>query len=203
MNFADIFTRKSQFGFMPRFAGLVATGRKTTTIRKPRKREPECGDICRFWTWSNRPYNSPQWLVGYGIAVSIETIMLTMDKGKMRILLGKSRMVRGWGDDEFCDEPERVESVVIRDTSEPMLDIGTEGDSWPDRFAAEDGFSDASDMQRWFSENHDFPFIGTKTKWLLLTTVDWPLKGKPEVLALPRFAPLLKSLRLAGVGKRP
>lgn len=199
MNFTEIFPRKSQFGFQARFARLVATGRKTTTIRAPRKREPECGDICRFWTWVGTPYRSAQWLIGYGIAVRVETIGLSLNDGKLRIAIGQSRQISGWHDENFCEVPMPINFYTNRDKADPTLTV--DNDRWADSIAIADGFSNADDMRRWFVAHHGLPFIGTKIEWLRITSVDWPEGRKPEVFALPRFAELAKALALRGVGK--
>lgn len=200
MTFKELLSRQSTFGFMQRFAPLVASGKKTTTIRKPQHREPKCGDLVKLWTWSGQPRHSEQWLLGYGVAVRVETIGIEEVNGHARLTLFEHAMISGWMDDDFLAEPEFRPLYRARKSSTTPLRVDNQ--VWANGIANKDGFTTAWEMLEWFREMYGTPFIGTNVEWLPITESRMDGWKKPEVFALPRFAKLAQQLQLDGVGKR-
>jgi hypothetical protein len=60
--------------FMPRFAPLVECGSKLQTVRPPRKRPIQVGDIASLREWTGEPYRSPQRILREAKVIAVESV---------------------------------------------------------------------------------------------------------------------------------
>ncbi len=69
--------------FQPRFAELVASGRKLQTVRPVPRRRPRPGDTLSLRAWSGKPYRSPQRILA---TAEVESVCdLTLDADELTI----------------------------------------------------------------------------------------------------------------------
>lgn len=132
--------------FQPRFARLVESGAKLTTIRGEShnpKYPPEVilykgrpiapGDTLDLREWPGRPYAT------------------------------KHRKIRM----EICESVERI--ILDRDEFDSMEIGGVFQDQTPrEAVARGDGFADFLTMMEWFDKTHGLPFRGVLIRWKLL-----------------------------------
>jgi hypothetical protein len=67
-------TRRHVRLFQPRFASLVESGAKTTTIRPTPKRPIRVGDVLDLRTWTGQPYRSKQRKLREAVCTAVRSI---------------------------------------------------------------------------------------------------------------------------------
>lgn len=73
--------------FMPRFHDPIRRGTKIQTIRAPRKRKVEPGDQLSLRAWSDKPYRSPQIVLGTAACVDTNRLRIENNFGQLRVIL--------------------------------------------------------------------------------------------------------------------
>lgn len=127
--------RRFVFMFQSQFAELVTTGLKRQTVRAPRKRWPNVGDLIDCRVWTGAPYRSKQRHLCHGrITMACSCRITAFD---VLIVPAPSNRGATWRE----------------------LSSGNED------FAVADGFKDFASMVAWFAETHGLPFEGMLVKW--------------------------------------
>ena len=126
--------------FQPRFAELVASGRKLQTIRPLPKRIPFPGDHLSLRTWTGLPYRSPQ-------RVLLDTTLASIQPVRIQ-------------DDGIYKAPEP--GSLLHAIGVPIIRLHGES---ADRFAVADGFDHWPAMHAWFQAEHGLPFDGVLLTW--------------------------------------
>jgi hypothetical protein len=130
------------YNFQSRFADAVADGRKTQTIRAPRKdgRIPKVGQTAYLYTGMR---SSAARKLGEGMIVEVENILIDEDGAFISVV-----------DLPICD-------ALANDGKYKVL-----GNR--DAFAQADGFTDWQEMVDWFRSTHGLPFAGHLIMWEML-----------------------------------
>jgi hypothetical protein len=130
------------YNFQLRFADAVADGRKTQTIRAPRKdgRVPKVGETAYLYTGMR---SSACRKLGEGRIIGVENILIDED----------GAFISGV-DIPICD-------ALANDGKYKVL-------GKRDAFAQADGFTDWQDMVGWFRDTHGLPFVGHMIMWEML-----------------------------------
>lgn len=123
--------------FEARFAGLVSSGRKTQTIRAPRKCPIKVGDTLHLFTGQRHPGCRK---LGIGRCTGVQAIKI--------------------------DESTGFE-VVEESPVQPVLRVRRLSDREAARLARADGFSSTREMVDWFRDRHGLPFRGHVIRWVL------------------------------------
>lgn len=126
--------------FKPRFAELVASGKKTQTIRPLPKRIPRRGDLLSLRTWEGQPYRSKQRVLREAVVQEVRPCFIREDG--IYTQPGQGSLLWSMG----------VNVMHLRGED-------------ADRFARADGFSHWPEMFEWFRLEHGLPFDGIAIFW--------------------------------------
>jgi len=127
--------------FKPEFCDDVQSGKKTQTIRLPRKRKPRPGDLISLRKWEGTPYKSKQVRLAIGQALNLSKIEI----------LACPAVVNG-----------RRADVYINGNHQSDMQLGD--------LAKLDGFDCTSDMIDFFADGYGLPFVGELLKWKFMTS---------------------------------
>lgn len=100
--------------FAARFAPLVESGRKTTTIRPRRKRPIEVTDSLSLRRWSDGAYRSKQIVLGVGTCVHVDHIVIDIVRSRPAIIVNRVKF-----------SSEQMREVAIRDGFSDALEMVT------------------------------------------------------------------------------
>lgn len=90
--------------FQPRFAPMVKNGTKRHTIRGERKRPVRAGDFLSLREWTDKPYRSPQRILGEAFCTGVRPIRISYsDTFRPVVLDGKLLEPREAGDLAMAD----------------------------------------------------------------------------------------------------
>lgn len=126
--------------FKPRFAEMVASGKKTQTIRLLPKRIPRRGDLLSLRTWEGQPYRSKQRVLREAVVQEVRPCFIR--------------------EDGIYTQPRRGSPAEHMGVNCMRL----RGDD-ADRFARADGFGGWSEMLEWFLAECGLPFDGIAIFW--------------------------------------
>lgn len=126
--------------FQKQFADDVEAGRKTRSIRAPRKdgRVPQKGELAHLFTAMRSKACRK---IGLSIVVRVRPI-------------------------EIDHTGVKIDGRILYAGDTPAYQGGPDAEHYDGDFARADGFDSFSDMADWFLKNHGLPFSGYLIEWL-------------------------------------
>lgn len=100
--------------FAARFASLVESGKKTTTIRPRRKRPIEVTDTLSLRRWSDGAYRSKQVVLGVGTCVHVDRIVIDIEGSRPSMVVNGAKI-----------SSQQMREVAIRDGFADALEMVT------------------------------------------------------------------------------